>query len=161
MQAQPNPTPGFDLGKLPKEHIPLLLNSIVNEALLGFTRELVKGEWVWTAFDNEGQAHHELHDIVHNDLLAIEMLTKFGQAQTPPMAWQLNFIPAIPGVNERPMYQLYLLAPDANQQPQVVNQVTANKIGVGVALALCGVVQADLEMQHRTLFPGHYIAIAH
>lgn len=161
MQAQPNPTAGFDLGKLPQEHIPLLLNSIVNEALLGFTRELVNGEWKWTGVDAEGTQHHELHDLVHNDLLAIEMLTRFGDGQEPPMAWQLNRIPHLPGANQRAMWQLYLLAPDANNQPQVVNQVTANKIGVAIALALCGVVNANLEMQHRTLFPGHYIAIAH
>lgn len=159
MQEQPKPT-GMNLGdKIPKEHVPLLLNSIVNEALMGFKRDLVNGEWQWTGTGADGQVTHELFNFVEDDHLALEMLTRFGQGQTPPIAWQLNYIPHIEGLNDRAMYQIYLLAPDANKQPQIVQNVGANRIGLGIALALCGLVQADLMVQHRTLFPGHYMRL--
>lgn len=162
MRDQPNPGAAQNLGgTIPQEHIPLVLNSIVNEGLLGFTRELVNNQWVWTGKSQDGtETTHELFDLVHNDYLAMDMLRNFCQGQTPPMGYQLNYIPKMKGISEQPMYTLYLLAPDAGGQPSIVNQVTANRMGVAICMALCGVLQADLKMQHRTLFPGHYIAIA-
>jgi hypothetical protein len=160
MQEQPKPA-GINLGdKIPQEHIPLVLNSILNEALLGYTRELVNGEWQWTATGTDGQTTHELHDFVNTDAVAIEMLTRFGDGQEPPIAWQLNRIPHLPGQNERALFQLYLIAPDAKGQPRILLTVNAARIGVAISLALCTHIQANLEMQHRILFPGHYIATA-
>jgi len=160
MPVQPKPPGSINLGdKIPKEHIPLVLNSILNEALLGFKRELVNGEWQWTGTTAEGQVTNELHDFVDNDAVAIEMLTRFGDVQDPPIAFQLNRIPRIKGVNERALFQLYLLAPDKNGQPQTLLTVNASRIGVAISLALCTHLQANLEMQHRTLFPGHYMTL--
>lgn len=160
MQDQPKPPGAVNLGdKIPKEHIPLVLNSILNEALFGFKRELVEGEWVWTGTTVEGEVTHELHDFVNTDAVAIEMLTRFGDGQVPPIAWQLNRIPHLPGQNNRALFQLYLLAPDEKGQPQVLLTVNAARIGVAISLALCTHIQANLEMQHRTLFPGHYLLL--
>jgi hypothetical protein len=150
-----------DPSKIPSEDIPLVLNSLVCEALLGFTRELDDdGQWKWTAIGEDGKANHELFDLVHNDALAWDMLIRFCQGQPQPFGAQVNYIPHMQGINERPSYQVYILQPDAGGKPSIRAQTTANRLGVGIALALCYVVEADMEMQHRILFPGKYLAIA-
>lgn len=158
MQDQPNPGVPFNLGEaIPKEHIQLVLNSIINERLLGFTRELVNSDWQWTGTGKDGTTTHELHDFVGNDFVAIDMVTRFCAAQEPPMAWQLNYIPHLPGVNERAIHQFYLLRPDMNAQPQTLQSVYANKIGLAISLAVIGLLEADVKSVHQTLFPGHYL----
>lgn len=158
MTEQPAPQPpSQDVRDIPQAHIPLVLNSIVCESLLDFKRTLVDGEWKWSGVGVDGTVRNELFDLVHDDGLAIEMLTRFCGGQPTPLGYQLNFIPSINGSPQ--MFQVYILQPDANGQPQVWNKVGCNRIGVGIALALCGIVQADLKRQHRQLFPGSYLSI--
>ncbi len=165
MKSNSSPPPdapplGQDLRDIPKEHIPTVLNSIVCEALLDFKRQLVGGEWQWSGTGVDGEQQHELFDLVHDDGLAIEMLTRFCAGQPTPLGYQLNYIPKIEGVSQQAMFQVYILQPDLEGNPQVLHRVDANRIGLGIALVFCGIVRADVTMQHRTLFPASYLSIA-
>lgn len=145
---------------IPSEHVPLLLNSIVNEGLLDFKRELVNGQWVWTGNGMDGKPTNELFDLVHNDYLAMDLLIRFCDGQPLPLGFQANRIPMIKGVNERAQWSLYVMQPDKGGQPQTIAHVNAYRLGVAIATALCHILEADLQVQHRTLFPAHYLAIA-
>jgi hypothetical protein len=154
------PSPIADVSKLPQEDIPLVLNSLVNESLLGFNRTLNDaGQWEWKCVGEDGSVATEMFDLVRNDMLAFEMLVRFCKSQPTPFGAQVNFIPAV-SEGQRPMWSIYILQPDANGQPSTRAHVSANTLGVGIALALCGVVEANLLSQHRILFPAKYLAIA-
>ncbi len=163
LEQQPQPNPMMaDLAKIPPEDLPLVLNSIVNESLLGFTRSMASdGSWVWTATGEDGEKRTEMIDMVHDDMVAFDMLIRFCTQQPEPFGAQMNFIPHIKGMNERPSWSVYILQPDPAGQPTTRAHVNANRLGVAIALALCQVVEANLLMQHRILFPGQYLAIAH
>lgn len=162
-EQQPLPNPMADIQSIPPEDIPLVLNSIVNESLLGFTRKLDEaGNWTWSAVGEDGQRRDELIDLVHDDMVAFDMLIRFCTQQAEPFGAQVNFIPLIKGKNERPSWSVYILQPGGpDGQPITRAHVNANRMGVGIALALAVLVEANLLMQHRTLFPGKYLAVAH
>lgn len=162
MEQQPLPNPMTDVQQIPPEDLPLVLNSIVNESLLGFTRTLdAAGQWVWKATGEDGAERTELFDLVHDDMVAFDMLIRFCSQQPQPFGAQVNYIPRIPDKAPAPSWSCYVLQPDPNGQPITRAHVNANRLGVAIALALCVVVEANLPMQHRTLFPGKYLAIAH
>lgn len=162
LEEQPLPNPMADISKIPPEDLPLVLNSLVNESLLGFSRSLdSSGAWTWKAVGEDGSTRTELFDLVMDDMVAFDMLVRFCSQQKPPFGAQVNYIPHIPGKNERPSWSVYILQPDPEGQPTQRAHVNANRLGVGIALALCVVVEANLPMQHRLLFPGKYLAIAH
>lgn len=162
LEQQPMPNPMADIAKIPPDDIPTVLNSIVNESLLGFTRSLDDaGQWVWKTVGEDGSHRDEMIDLVHDDMVAFDMLIRFCTQQPQPFGAQVNFIPLIKGKNEHSSWSVYILQPDPNGQPTTRAHVNANRLGVGIALALCVVVEANLLMQHRTLFPGKYLAIAH
>jgi hypothetical protein len=162
LEQQPTPNPMADISQIPPDDIPLVLNSIVNESLLGFTRSLdSSGAWVWKAVGEDGEQRDELIDIVHDDMVAFDMLIRFCSQQPQPFGAQMNYIPVIPGKSERASWSVYVLQPDPAGQPVTRAHVNANRLGVAIALALAVVVEANLLIQHRLLFPGKYLAIAH
>jgi hypothetical protein len=163
LEQQPMPNPMHDVRKIPPDDLALVLNSIINESLLGFSRTLdSSGAWLWTCTGENGEKRTEMFDLVHDDLLAFDMLNRFCSQQRPQaLGSQVNSIPFIEGKNEGPSWSVYILQPDPKGNPTTRAHVNANHLGVAIALALCVVVDANLPMQHRLLFPGKYLAIAH
>jgi hypothetical protein len=165
LEPQPLPPPvTFDLGQLPKEHIPTLLNSIICEESMGFRRELVGNEWQWTGRGLGGEVSHELFDFVQNDMLAFDMIGRFVDAQEPPLGFQIVRVPKIDlpaiGRQQPAMYQAWLLriGPDGGGVPFA--EVKGFRAGAVIALLVAGQLGVNLEARHRELFPGHYLKLS-
>lgn len=159
---QPLPAPAgptTNLADFPKEHIPLLLNSIICEQLLGFTRELVGNEFVWTGKGMDGEVTHELFDLVREDAVAFDMAVRFVDAQQPPMGFQITRIPAIEQRGTKAQFQAFLMRIGPGGEGVPFAQAAGYKAGATIALLVAGQLGVDIAARHRELFPGHYMEI--
>lgn len=167
LEPQPQPRPTLNLSDYPQEHIPLLLNSILCEECLGFTRELVSDREGGTRFEWTGQGAnaeitHELFDFVRNDAVAFDFAVRFVDRQQPPMGFQIIRVPEIdmPGRQSPAQFMAFLLRINTSGGGEPFAESRGFRAGATIALLIAGQLNVDIAARHRELFPAHYMKLS-
>lgn len=140
-------------GQIPKEHIPLTMNSLLCERLYGFQRELhPDGSFSWQAVKDDGTVINDLMQIVDDPTTAIGFLDRICAHQK----WGYQIMRDV----EAPMVQVSLFLVDDKGEPQLITQCTGNPLGLTISLVIAGALKLDPKAQHRILYPGHYLQLS-
>lgn len=154
--------------KIPPEDLPLLLNAILSERLLGAARSLGEGgRWWWTYPDPKGGDDAPVlrtdHPVLSMDesrcddvLMMLNNLSHSGQ----PFNWAFGRRPVPPEYRDRGVTQWYgcrLFAPD--DSGAVVSEAGAEVMSTAIALAIVRLTGADLQAEHRVMFPHRYLVL--
>lgn len=138
---------------IPKEHIAHVLNVIISECLLGFERRLENGKHEWRGKRLDGTISDWSTDLppFATDLAeAMHLATQVCRQ----MGVGLNAI-------YNPVHDVHLvvvlaIAPDG-KSARPAFQVSGRPLPELLASAICQLIEADLMIYHRELFPAHYI----
>lgn len=165
MENQPTPdqqpgTPGN--AAIPREHIPLTLNSLIHERILGFARRLNgEGNWEW-------QGEQKNPETGAKSLTGWTTEPPFNFTDDANLAASLvqrvclekGLFCDVQFSGERGLWTVkYGQRIEDSEDCQLVGQPASGK-PLSLVLVLCtlSVIEAPIQAQHRILFPGHYIA---
>jgi hypothetical protein len=164
MQNPPNQAPEnpWDLSAIPGTDIPLVLNSIVAEVLMGFTRHTVTDKagtrFEWRGTGQDGQPTTELFDFVREPGLALELMTRWAADNS--FGFQVVRIPDVPDRGIQAHWRAYLLRIGPNGEGVPFAEVGGNSAGVVLTLLICAQMPGvDVKRTHKELFPGHYMKL--
>lgn len=141
--------------EIPADHMPTVLNSLICEHLLHFERRVNKaGEFQWRGTKTTGEVtpwSAELVDFAGDLKEAQDLLHNY--CKHVGMGYNLIFNPQ----NDKHVCVLLAVGEDGKPVPRV--QIIGNPLSQLICAALCGLNGFQLEQQHRTLFPAHYLLL--
>lgn len=142
--------------EIPKDHMPLVLNSLICERMLGFERRLnEEGSFEWRGKKLDGTVSEwseSLVDFCGNIAEAEHLLSQV--CRQTGLGFNIVFD------SPRDLYAVLLT--ERNEEGKATTRVSVQgkQLPLIISAALVGTMGYNVSEQHRTLYPMHYMRLS-
>lgn len=138
---------------VPKEHLPMLLNIAISEAVLGFERRVIDGRHEWRGKRTDG-TYSEWDDALPGFSTSLDESMHVLQQILRQLSLGLNII--YNPVRDSHAVVVLNIEPDGKNVTPKMN-LSGRPLPELLAAAICQVMNIDLIELHKQCYPGHYI----
>lgn len=145
--------------EIPKEQMPLVLNSLIAEHVMGFERRLntTTGNHEWSGKQEDGTvldwAEAPPFDFARDDSLAVALASRICVEN----GYFIDFQISPEGVFWARLGER--LPEDPQSARMIAGPATGKPLCLVLCLLICTARKLSVPGQHRTLFPGHYMKL--